>query len=104
MGRIASEWSDIAIVTSDNPRNEDPASIIDAIVAGMIKGRETYTDVNRRTAIRSALMKARGGDVVLVAGKGHETYQILKDRTIPLNDREVARRVLRGLGHGAPKK
>jgi UDP-N-acetylmuramoyl-L-alanyl-D-glutamate--2,6-diaminopimelate ligase len=98
MGRIASEWSDIAIVTSDNPRNEDPASIIDAIVAGMIRGRETYTDVNRRSAIRSALTKARGGDVVLLAGKGHETYQVIGATRQHFDDREEVEAFIRGNG------
>ena len=98
MGRIASQWSDIAIVTSDNPRNEDPASIIDAIVAGMIRGRETYTDVNRRSAIRSALTKARGGDVVLLAGKGHETYQVIGATRQHFDDREEVEAFIRGNG------
>ena len=88
MGRIASRWSDIAIVTSDNPRDEDPASIIDAVVAGMRAGGETYVEVNRRAAIRSALAKARSGDVVLVAGKGHETYQIIGATRHHFDDRE----------------
>ena len=89
MGRIASRWSDIAIVTSDNPRDEDPASIIDAVVAGMPAGGETYVEVNRHAAIRSALEKARSGDVVLVAGKGHETYPVSYTHlTLPTN-REV---------------
>ena len=95
MGRIASEWSDIAIVTSDNPRDEDPASIIEAIVAGMVRGREMYTDVDRRTAIRSALMKARSGDVVLVAGKGHETYQVTGAARDHFDDREEVETFIR---------
>jgi UDP-N-acetylmuramoyl-L-alanyl-D-glutamate--2,6-diaminopimelate ligase len=98
MGRIASERSDIAIVTSDNPRDEDPASIIEAIVAGMIRGRETYTEVNRRRAIRSALMKARSGDVVLVAGKGHETYQIIGATRHHFDDREEVEGFIRENG------
>jgi UDP-N-acetylmuramoyl-L-alanyl-D-glutamate--2,6-diaminopimelate ligase len=98
MGRIASEMSDIAIVTSDNPRNEDPGSIIDAIVAGMIRGHETYTEVNRRTAIRSALMKARRGDVVLVAGKGHETYQLTGATRQHFDDREEVEAFIRENG------
>ena len=98
MGRIASERSDIAIVTSDNPRDEDPASIIEAIVAGMIRGRETYTDVNRRSAIRSALMRARSGDVVLVAGKGHETYQIIGPTRHHFDDREEVEKFIRENG------
>jgi UDP-N-acetylmuramoyl-L-alanyl-D-glutamate--2,6-diaminopimelate ligase len=98
MGRIASEWSDIAIVTSDNPRNEDPASIIEAIVDGMPPGRETYTEVNRRTAIRRALTIARRGDVVLVAGKGHETYQVIGTTRQHFDDREEVEGFIRENG------
>jgi UDP-N-acetylmuramoyl-L-alanyl-D-glutamate--2,6-diaminopimelate ligase len=95
MGRIASRWSDIAIVTSDNPRDEDPASIIDAIIVGMPPGGEKYVEVNRRTAIRSALTKARSGDVVLVAGKGHETYQIIGATRHHFDDREEVEAFIR---------
>jgi UDP-N-acetylmuramoyl-L-alanyl-D-glutamate--2,6-diaminopimelate ligase len=98
MGRIASEWSDIAIVTSDNPRNEDPVSIIDAIVAGMNRRRETNTEVDRRTAIRSALAEARGGDVVLIAGKGHETYQVIGATRQHFDDREEVEAYIRENG------
>ena len=95
MGRIASRWSDIAIVTSDNPRDEDPASIIDAVVAGMLPGGETYVEVNRHAAIRSALAKARPGDVVLIAGKGHETYQIIGATRDHFDDREEVEAFIR---------
>ncbi len=88
MGRIASASSDITIVTSDNPRDEDPASIIREITSGMPAGGETYTEVNRRTAIRAALAKARSGDVVLIAGKGHETYQVIGAAREHFDDRE----------------
>ncbi|HTY57223.1 MAG TPA: UDP-N-acetylmuramoyl-L-alanyl-D-glutamate--2,6-diaminopimelate ligase [Bacteroidota bacterium] len=91
MGRIASAWSDITIVTSDNPRNEDPVSIIAEIVSGMPAGGETYTEVNRHEAIRAALGKARRGDVVLVAGKGHETYQVIGATRHHFDDREEVR-------------
>ena len=98
MGRIASEWSDVTIVTSDNPRNEDPAAIIDAVVAGMIRARESSTDVSRRSAIRTALRTARRGDVVLVAGKGHETYQVIGARREHFDDREEVEEFIRGEG------
>jgi UDP-N-acetylmuramoyl-L-alanyl-D-glutamate--2,6-diaminopimelate ligase len=98
MGRIASQLSDIAIVTSDNPRNEDPASIIEAVVAGMIPGRETHREVNRHEAIRFALRSARRGDVVLVAGKGHETYQVIGSARQHFDDREEVEAFIRENG------
>jgi UDP-N-acetylmuramoyl-L-alanyl-D-glutamate--2,6-diaminopimelate ligase len=99
MGRIAAELADIAIVTSDNPRSEDPQRIIDEIVAGTGVGVEVEPD--RRTAIEHAVELARSGDVVLVAGKGHEQGQEFRDRKIPFDDREVAREALRRLGVAA---
>ncbi|MGZ4319126.1 MAG: UDP-N-acetylmuramoyl-L-alanyl-D-glutamate--2,6-diaminopimelate ligase [Gaiellaceae bacterium] len=96
MGRIASELSDLAIVTSDNPRSEDPAAIIDEILAGVT--REVEVEPDRAAAIERALSEAAEGDVVLIAGKGHEQGQEFADRTIPFDDREVARDVLRRLG------
>jgi UDP-N-acetylmuramoyl-L-alanyl-D-glutamate--2,6-diaminopimelate ligase len=96
MGRIASELADLAIVTSDNPRSEDPAAIIDEILAGVT--REVEVESDRAAAIERALSEAAEGDVVLIAGKGHEQGQEFADRTIPFDDREVARDVLRRLG------
>jgi len=96
MGRIASELADIAIVTSDNPRSEDPRAIIDAIVAGTDGELEIVPD--RREAIARAIETAAVGDVVLIAGKGHEQGQQFGDRTVPFDDREVAREALRRLG------
>jgi UDP-N-acetylmuramoyl-L-alanyl-D-glutamate--2,6-diaminopimelate ligase len=96
MGRIASELADLAIVTSDNPRSEDPAAIIDEILAGVT--REVEVEPDRAAAIERALSRAAEGDVVLIAGKGHEQDQEFADRTIPFDDREVARDVLRRLG------
>ncbi|MGK7312211.1 MAG: UDP-N-acetylmuramoyl-L-alanyl-D-glutamate--2,6-diaminopimelate ligase [Candidatus Longimicrobiales bacterium M2_2A_002] len=93
MGRIAATLADIAIVTSDNPRTEDPDAIIDGIMAGITDadgGRvERVTD--RVEAIGRALDLAESGDVVLLAGKGHETYQVLGTETIPLDERQVVR-------------
>jgi UDP-N-acetylmuramoyl-L-alanyl-D-glutamate--2,6-diaminopimelate ligase len=96
MGRIASELADVAIVTSDNPRSEDPQAIIDEILAGVTG--EVEVEPDRAAAIERALSAADEGDVVLIAGKGHEQGQEFADRTIPFDDREVARDVLRRLG------
>jgi UDP-N-acetylmuramoyl-L-alanyl-D-glutamate--2,6-diaminopimelate ligase len=95
MGRIASELADVAIVTSDNPRSEDPQAIIDEIVAGVAGDVEIEPD--RAAAIARAIELARDGDVVLIAGKGAEQGQELADRTIPFDDRETARDALRAL-------
>jgi UDP-N-acetylmuramoyl-L-alanyl-D-glutamate--2,6-diaminopimelate ligase len=92
MGRLASELADVAIVTSDNPRSEDPQAIIDEIVAGAIGDVEVELD--RGTAIARAVELARDGDVVLIAGKGAEQGQQFADRTIPFDDREAAREAL----------
>ena len=99
MGRLASELADVAIVTSDNPRSEEPGAIIEEIVAGATRPVEIEPD--RAAAIALALEQARPGDVVLIAGKGAEQGQELADRTIPFDDREVAREALRALGGGA---
>jgi UDP-N-acetylmuramoyl-L-alanyl-D-glutamate--2,6-diaminopimelate ligase len=100
MGRIAGELADLAIVTSDNPRSEDPRAIIDLIVAGARTELEVEPD--RREAIARAIEEARPGDVVLIAGKGHEQGQQFRDRTVPFDDREVAREALRRLGAATP--
>jgi UDP-N-acetylmuramoyl-L-alanyl-D-glutamate--2,6-diaminopimelate ligase len=96
MGRIACELADVAIVTSDNPRSEEPRAIIDEILAGVTG--EVEVEPDRAAAIERALTLADEGDVVLIAGKGHEQGQEFADRTIPFDDREVARDVLRRLG------
>jgi UDP-N-acetylmuramoyl-L-alanyl-D-glutamate--2,6-diaminopimelate ligase len=96
MGRIANELADVAIVTSDNPRSEDPAAIIDEVTAGAGAGLEVELD--RAAAIGRALALAQEGDVVVIAGKGHEQGQEFAGRVIPFDDREVARETLRGLG------
>ncbi|MEK9138286.1 MAG: UDP-N-acetylmuramoyl-L-alanyl-D-glutamate--2,6-diaminopimelate ligase, partial [Bacteroidota bacterium] len=77
MARIATERSDVTIVTSDNPRKEDPQAIIGEILTGVVKGKQVRAEVDRRKAIRMALEMAQAGDVVLVAGKGHEDYQVI---------------------------
>jgi UDP-N-acetylmuramoyl-L-alanyl-D-glutamate--2,6-diaminopimelate ligase len=95
MGRVASELADRVIVTSDNPRSEEPLAIIDEIVAGVIGSPEVEPD--RRTAIARAIGEAQEGEVVVIAGKGAEQGQEFADRKIPFDDREVAREELRRL-------
>jgi UDP-N-acetylmuramoyl-L-alanyl-D-glutamate--2,6-diaminopimelate ligase len=94
MGRVASELADVAIVTSDNPRSEDPLAIIDEILIGVVGDVEIEED--RRVAIGKAIAMAGTRDVVVIAGKGHEQGQEFADRKIPFDDREVAREALRG--------
>jgi len=93
MGKIASELADVTIVTSDNPRSEDPEAIITEIVVGTTGPVEVETD--RATAIRRVIELAGDGDVVLIAGKGAEPGQEYADRTVPFDDREAAREALR---------
>ena len=89
MGRIASENGDITVVTSDNPRFEDPVHIIEEVMTGILPGAVVYREVDRRKAIEQALNLARPGDIVLIAGKGHETYQVIGNEQIPFSDREI---------------
>ena len=97
MGRISTELSDFTIITSDNPRSEDPEAIIREIESGVVG--KNYTKItDRREAIRAALKMAQKGDGVLIAGKGHENYQIIGDKKIHFDDREVAREYLSGGG------
>ena len=95
MGKIADELADIVVVTSDNPRSEDPQLIISDILAGIksVNTQRIYVEPDRRTAISMLKNIAKDGDVVVLAGKGHEDYQILKDKTIHFDDREEARKV-----------
>ena len=91
MGRIAAERSDLAFVSSDNPRTEDPERIIDDIVAGM--GGNHYVRIaDRREAIARAIADARPGDTLLLAGKGHETYQVIGTVKHPFDEREIVSR------------
>jgi UDP-N-acetylmuramoyl-L-alanyl-D-glutamate--2,6-diaminopimelate ligase len=96
MGRLARELADVAIVTSDNPRSEEPLAIIEEILAG--SGPDVEVEPDRRAAIARAVEQAEPGDVVVIAGKGHEQGQEFRDRKIPFDDREVAREALRRLG------
>jgi UDP-N-acetylmuramoyl-L-alanyl-D-glutamate--2,6-diaminopimelate ligase len=93
MGEIAVRLADVAIATSDNPRTEDPERILDDVEAGMT-GRQHYRVTDRRAAIGQALELARQGDTILLAGKGHETYQVIGTTKEPFDEREV----VRGLG------
>ena len=95
MGRVASELSDSTFVTSDNPRRESPDAIIDAIIAGAVVGADVHREVDRRTAISRALEAATSGDVVVVAGKGHETTQTFAESVVHFDDREVVRELVR---------
>ena len=99
MGEVVSRLADRAIVTSDNPRSEEPRAIIDEILAGMDGEEEIEPD--RAAAIARAIEEAEEGDVVVIAGKGHEQGQEFRDGTIPFDDREVARDALRRLGAAA---
>jgi len=102
MGKIAAELADYVIITSDNPRGERPEDIAKAIEEGAreAKGAPYETLLDRAEAIRRAIGLARPGDLVLVAGKGHETYQIIGERAIPFDDREECKRALKELGYG----
>jgi UDP-N-acetylmuramoyl-L-alanyl-D-glutamate--2,6-diaminopimelate ligase len=101
MGRAAAAGSDCAWVTSDNPRSEDPAAIVAEIVSGAPGGALTV-QLDRRAAIAEAIAAARPGDVVLVAGKGHETTQTIGERVLAFDDRVVAREALQALRAGHP--
>lgn len=96
MGRIGSEMADICIITSDNPRSEPPDQIAQEILGGISPENmdRVKIDLDRRQAIKLALEVASPGDIVVIAGKGHETYQIFKDKTIPFDDRQVVREIL----------
>jgi UDP-N-acetylmuramoyl-L-alanyl-D-glutamate--2,6-diaminopimelate ligase len=101
MGMAAAELSDVVVLTSDNPRSEDPLGIMNDAMVGIRRFDTPYiVEPDRERAIQKALEQAGPDDVVLIAGKGHETYQTLKDSTVPFDDREVARKILRGFGYG----
>ncbi len=101
MGEAAARRADVCIVTSDNPRTEDPRSIVDMILPGVGSAKESLVEVDRRAAIGLALSRARAGDTVLIAGKGHEDYQILGTTKIHFDDREEARAAIARAAGGA---
>ncbi|HPQ52682.1 MAG TPA: UDP-N-acetylmuramoyl-L-alanyl-D-glutamate--2,6-diaminopimelate ligase, partial [Spirochaetota bacterium] len=93
MGKTATSLSDYVVVTSDNPRKEEPKAIIEDILAGItVSNYEVEPD--RETAIRSAIERAEKGDLIVIAGKGHEDYQILGTEKIHFDDREMARKYI----------
>ena len=105
MGAVAARLSDVVILTSDNPRSEPPEAILEEIRRGIPSSRaqDTHVIPDRRDAIARALEMGREGVVVVIAGKGHETYQVLRDRTVPFDDRQVARDVLARLAGAGGK-
>jgi len=97
MGEIAARLADQVIVTTDDPYSEDPEQIIAEIMKGItINDSRFTTDPDRKTAIEKALKSAKPGDIVLIAGRGHEKYQDFKGQKVPLDDREVVRKILKG--------
>ena len=95
MGKAACKLSEHVIITSDNPRSEEPADIVDEIVSGVRGNFSNYeVEIDRRKAIEKALDLAEVGSIVIIAGKGHENYQIIKDKVLPFDDREVVREIL----------
>ncbi|MFQ5848199.1 MAG: UDP-N-acetylmuramoyl-L-alanyl-D-glutamate--2,6-diaminopimelate ligase [Candidatus Methylomirabilales bacterium] len=104
MGQVAVQWADRVVLTSDNPRSEMPETIVEEIEAGVegVPGGtgKTMRRVDRREAIRAVLQEGRPGDVILIAGKGHERTQIVGEQVIPFDDRAVARELLSQLGYG----
>ena len=103
MGEVSGRLSDLTILTNDNPRQEDPLKIISDIVVGLQKSTGKYLiEPDREKAIAVACDEARAGDIVLLAGKGHEDYQVLADKTLPWDDRRVAAQALRERGFDSP--
>ena len=102
MGELATRLADLSVLTSDNPRSEEPLAIIQQIAEGARRGGGRFVlELDRRGAIRKALAEATSGDLVLIAGKGHETGQEFADRLVPFDDRTVAREELAALLGGA---
>jgi UDP-N-acetylmuramyl tripeptide synthase len=100
MGRIASTVGDVAYATSDNPRSEDPEVILDQVLAGVPRDCENFVHriADRKSAIQAAIRAASECDVVVIAGKGHEKNQILKDKVIPFDDVKIAEEAILNLG------
>ena len=103
MGRIAALGADVVIVTSDNPRTEDPDKIIDEIVAGIPKEAMYSIEPDRRIAISLALSQAMAGDVILIAGKGHEQYQIIGSERLPFDERKIIADTVASIKNGGPR-
>lgn len=98
MGGVAASWSDLVVVTSDNPRSEAPETIIEMVLDGVPAEQERLVDADRRTAIAAAVAGAEAGDIVLIAGKGHETYQEINGERFPFSDVEEAEAALEAQG------
>ena len=95
MGEVVGRLADVAFVTNDNPRSEDPEAIAGAVLRGIAGGHaQVIVELDRRRAIERAVLEAAPGDRILIAGKGHEPYQILGALTVPFDDRDEARRAL----------
>jgi UDP-N-acetylmuramoyl-L-alanyl-D-glutamate--2,6-diaminopimelate ligase len=102
MGEAAGQGSDFVVLTSDNPRSEDPARIIEDALPGLVKtGTRHAVEPDRKKAVGLALMEAAPGDMVLIAGKGHEKFQVTREGTFPFDDVQVARSALEQLGYMA---
>jgi UDP-N-acetylmuramoyl-L-alanyl-D-glutamate--2,6-diaminopimelate ligase len=99
MGEVAGRLADVVVLTTDNPRHEDQAAIIDDVQRGIETTTHLHIEPDRATAIREAVQMAGSGDVLLVAGKGHETTQTVGERVTHFDDREVLRAALAELGH-----
>jgi UDP-N-acetylmuramoyl-L-alanyl-D-glutamate--2,6-diaminopimelate ligase len=98
MGEAAGKYSDLGVITSDNPRTEDPLKIIAEVEAGIKETGTPYKIVSdRREAIHYAIKEAKAGDVIIIAGKGHETYQIIGSDKFHFDDREIAKEALESL-------
>src|SRR5271165_6695938 len=105
MGELSGRLSDLSILTSDNPRQEDPLKIISDVVVGMQKSGGKYMiEPDRGKAVALAIDEAQAGDIVLLAGKGHEDYQVFADHTVHFDDREEARNALRDRGYAEPQR
>ena len=94
MGSIAEEFSDHVFITSDNPRSEEPQKIVNDILKGIEKREKITIDIDRFIAINESIKFAKKEDIVLIAGKGHEDYQILNDKVIDFDDRKIAQKLL----------
>ena len=101
MGKVASKNADFVVVTSDNPRNEEPKKIIEDIIKGFNKDFINFQiEVEREKEIQKAISIAKKGDCVVIAGKGHEDYQIFNDRVIHFDDYEIVNKFLREKNYG----
>jgi UDP-N-acetylmuramoyl-L-alanyl-D-glutamate--2,6-diaminopimelate ligase len=102
MGKAAGEGSDFVVLTSDNPRSEEPMAIIKEALPGLMATTTPYTvEPDRRKAIALAIAEARAGDIVLIAGKGHEKVQVTREGTFPFDDVKVARVALETAGYAS---